>query len=274
MPRPAYNWEAVRRDYETTNLTLAEVAKKHDIPVGSVKPHCASEKWAKHKEQPSQPVEVKKTTVVVEKVVKVQPRVVSMTDSSAAQSDDELTTKQRRFVEEYLVDANATQAAIRSGYSPKSADVNGPRLLGNARVAAAIAAGLAAQKERLEIEADDVVKEWTKIGFADITKFLSFRTEKTQVGTDKEGNPIFGYRQVIEMKSSDQVDGTMIAEVSISPKGVFSFKLHDKMKALEDLARRFKLFDGPKRGASDEQIEKLLAQMEAAANAGIQPKTS
>ena len=45
-----------------------------------------------------------------------------------------LTPKQRSFIAEYVVDKNATQAAIRAGYSEKTADVQGPRLLGNVRV--------------------------------------------------------------------------------------------------------------------------------------------
>jgi phage terminase small subunit len=49
-----------------------------------------------------------------------------------------LTPKQARFVEEYLVDLNAKQAAIRAGYSPKTAEVQGCRLLRNVQVAAAI----------------------------------------------------------------------------------------------------------------------------------------
>lgn len=52
-----------------------------------------------------------------------------------------LTRKQQRFAEEYLVDLNATQAAIRAGYSAKTAEQQGPRLLGNVGVADAIAAG-------------------------------------------------------------------------------------------------------------------------------------
>jgi phage terminase small subunit len=54
--------------------------------------------------------------------------------------DSKLTPKQQRFVQEYLVDFNATQAAIRAGYSPKVADRNGPRLLRNAAISAAVQA--------------------------------------------------------------------------------------------------------------------------------------
>src|SRR6266852_1828810 len=64
-----------------------------------------------------------------------------------------MTPKQTRFVAEYLKDLNATQAYIRAGYSSKGADVSGPRLLGNARVAAAIAAGTARQLDKAELTA-------------------------------------------------------------------------------------------------------------------------
>ena len=49
-----------------------------------------------------------------------------------------LTEKQKRFVAEYLIDLNATQAAIRAKYSPKTADVQGVRLLGNVKVQEAL----------------------------------------------------------------------------------------------------------------------------------------
>ena len=58
-------------------------------------------------------------------------------------SEPQLTARQQRFVEEYLIDLNATQAAIRAGYSARTAEQQGPRLLGNVGVAGAIAAGRA-----------------------------------------------------------------------------------------------------------------------------------
>ena len=68
-----------------------------------------------------------------------------------------MTPKQERFVAEYLVDLNATQAAIRAGYAKKSADVEGSRLLANAKVAAAVAAAQAKRSERTEITQDYVL---------------------------------------------------------------------------------------------------------------------
>jgi phage terminase small subunit len=68
-----------------------------------------------------------------------------------------LTPKQQRFVDEYLVDLNATQAAIRAGYSRKTAHSCGPRMLENADVARAVAEAQAARAERVGITADEVV---------------------------------------------------------------------------------------------------------------------
>ena len=68
-----------------------------------------------------------------------------------------LNDKQQRFVEEYLVDFNATQAAIRAGYSAKTAEQQGCRLLRNVQVAAAVDAGRAALSERAEITQDYVL---------------------------------------------------------------------------------------------------------------------
>lgn len=69
-----------------------------------------------------------------------------------------LTPKQERFVAEYLVDLNATQAAIRAGYSPKGATVTGSKLLANPKVGAAVAAGKAQQLEKADLTATMVLE--------------------------------------------------------------------------------------------------------------------
>jgi phage terminase small subunit len=83
-----------------------------------------------------------------------------------------VTPKQAAFVREYLIDLNATQAAIRAGYSAKTAEQQGPRLLGNAGVSAAIAEAQQARANRLEITADRVLQELARIAFFDPRKLL------------------------------------------------------------------------------------------------------
>lgn len=79
-----------------------------------------------------------------------------------------LTPKQQRFVEEYLVDLNATQAAIRAGYSPKTAEQQGSRLLGNVKVAGAIEVAQALRSERTQVDADWVLTRLAAEAEADI----------------------------------------------------------------------------------------------------------
>ncbi len=69
-----------------------------------------------------------------------------------------MTPKQQRFVEEYLIDLNATQAAIRAGYSARNADKIGPELLGKTRVAEAVKAAQQARTERTAITQDEVIQ--------------------------------------------------------------------------------------------------------------------
>lgn len=70
-----------------------------------------------------------------------------------------LTAMRERFVDEYLVDLNATQAAIRAGYSPKTAYSMGQRLLKDVEVQAAIQEARARREKRTEITQDRVVQE-------------------------------------------------------------------------------------------------------------------
>lgn len=85
------------------------------------------------------------------------------------------TDKQQRFVEEYLVDLNATQAAIRAGYSEKTAAEQGYQLLQNPSVSAAIVAAQAARSARTEITADKVLQHWWAIATADANEISQHR---------------------------------------------------------------------------------------------------
>lgn len=74
-----------------------------------------------------------------------------------------LTPKQAAFVAEYLVDLNATQAAIRAKYSKKTAHVQGPRLLGNVAVRRALDIALAERAARLGVKAEDVLGDVARL---------------------------------------------------------------------------------------------------------------
>ena len=79
-----------------------------------------------------------------------------------------MNARQQRFVTEYLVDLNATQAAIRAGYSPKTAQQQGSRLLTNVVVKQAIAAQHARQLKAVEVRIEDVLRDVMAIAHTDL----------------------------------------------------------------------------------------------------------
>ena len=82
-----------------------------------------------------------------------------------------LTPKQCRFVDEYLIDLNATKAAIRAGYSTNRANAMGHENLTKPDIAAAIEAAMKARSERTEITQDRVLAEYAKLAFLDPRRF-------------------------------------------------------------------------------------------------------
>lgn len=81
---------------------------------------------------------------------------------------NKLTDKQARFVEEYLIDLNATQAAIRAGYSEKTAQEQSSRLLSNVMVKEAVERGKAKTANKLEITRERVLQTIAEIAFEEI----------------------------------------------------------------------------------------------------------
>ena len=96
-----------------------------------------------------------------------------------------LTDKQTRFVQEFLLDLNATQAAIRAGYSPKTAQEQSSRLLSNVMVAEAIRQAQAARSERTQLKAD-----WVLERLRDVVE----RCMQAEPVLDSEGNPTGVYK--------------------------------------------------------------------------------
>lgn len=103
-----------------------------------------------------------------------KPRVSPATGQDAAQIDSSeskpqlgLTAKRQRFVDEFQVDLNATQAAIRAGYSPDTAGQIGHELLKKPEIQLALSEARKAQQERTGITADRVLREIALIAFAD-----------------------------------------------------------------------------------------------------------
>ncbi len=109
-------------------------------------------------------------------------------------SKRKLTARQERFCEEFLLDLNATQAAIRAGYSAKTAHSCGPRLLANAGVAAAIALAKQARAEATKIDSEWVLRQAVALYqrcMQEIKPALHPKTRRQL--KDDEGNKLFTF---------------------------------------------------------------------------------
>lgn len=162
----------------------------------------------------------------------------------AAKGGRSLTPKQQCFVEEYLVDLNATQAAIRAGYSVRTANEQGARLLVNVSVAAAIREAQKKRSERTEITQDMVLQELAKIGFSDIRKVMRWGETMVRMEANDDGIEVeVPYHGIALIDSSEIDDNTAaaIAEVSEGREGL-KIKMHDKKGALVDIGRHLGMF--------------------------------
>ena len=135
-----------------------------------------------------------------------------------------LTEKQQRFVDEYLIDLNATQSAIRAGYSPKTANEQGARLLANVSIQEAISKAMAERSRRTGINQDRIVQELARIAFVKITDVVDSDGEINANASDDDLACIESYK----VEDSDSVNG------SSSKREV---KLASKIKALELLGK-------------------------------------
>lgn len=109
-----------------------------------------------------------------------------------------LTDKQAKFVSEYLVDQNATQAAIRAGYAKSGARTEGARLLANADIAAAVAEALAKVAEKAEWTAADRLKALKRISDAAETN-----DPRVAVSAIAEANKMQGSHAPTKQESGD-----------------------------------------------------------------------
>lgn len=150
----------------------------------------------------------------------------------------DLTPKQRRFVEEYLIDLNGTQAAIRAGYSAKTAGQIAEQNLKKVEIAAEVSSRRAKLSDKLEITAERVVRELSLIGFCNMQDYM-------RIGAD--GDPYLDFSALTrdqaaalsEVTVEDFKDGR--GDDARDVRRV-KFKLSDKRAALVDLGKHLGLF--------------------------------
>ena len=140
-----------------------------------------------------------------------------------------MTDKQKRFVEEYLIDLNATQAAIRAGYSPNRASEQAHQLLQKTTVQKAIAESMAKRSRRTGVTQDRVVRELAKIAFLDMTQVVDDHGRIRDDATPEDRACI----ESIKYKSSSGDQGESVER---------EVKVASKSKALELLGKHLGMY--------------------------------
>ncbi|ENY94284.1 terminase small subunit [Enterocloster clostridioformis] len=141
-----------------------------------------------------------------------------------------LTQKQRLFVDEYLIDLNATQAAIRAGYSPNNADKIGSELLGKTRVSDAIKTAMAERSKRTGINQDRILMELAKIALVNPENVVNF--DEATIREDALPEDLAAVASV-KVKRFPTKDGEGIER---------EIKFYDKTKALDLAGRHLGMF--------------------------------
>lgn len=169
-----------------------------------------------------------------------------------------LTPKQERFVQEYLVDLNATAAAIRAGYSRKTANRIASENLSKPDIQTAIQEAKQARSQRTEITQDMVIQELAKLGFFDIRKLF-----------DKDGKPLDISK--LDDDTAAALVGLDVQDVSDSDGNYVGFikkyKMADKIKALELLGKHLGTWEHQDKQQAAVEDDPITRSLKEAADA-------
>ncbi|HFK1548144.1 TPA: terminase small subunit [Bacillus albus] len=248
--------------YKASNCEkpLVEIAKELNLKSSQIRKWKSQDKWD---EQLKGNVTIAKRSVTHVKNLKTKAKLKKMLE------DEELTEQERLFCLYYVKYFNGTQAALKAGYAKSSAHVTSSKLLRRERVASYIREIKGELVENIFVEAMDVLNEYIKIAFADITNYVTFGQKDVEVMgpfgpvKDEDGNPVMRTINYVDFHEADMVDGSIIAEVKQGKEGV-SIKLADKMKALDKLAMYFDLVPDKFKRKIEEERHRMHMEVQKA----------
>lgn len=188
-----------------------------------------------------------------------------------------LTPKQKAFVQEYLIDLNATQAYIRAGYKVKDenvAAVMASRMLRNDKVQGALNKAMQNREIRTEITQDRVLKELAKVAFSSGADFAQVKTEKRKKQIWNDSTQEYDEKEVeeqfVELFDTDKLPADKKAAISGIKEGKYGIEVSscDKVRALELIGKHLGMFkdkvelsgqvNNPYEGLTTEQLLKLI----------------
>ncbi|MEC5340396.1 terminase small subunit [Enterococcus casseliflavus] len=219
-------WELAYIDYQN-GMKYKDIAAKHDVSINTVK-SWKSRKW---NAPPEKKGATKKEKVAHKK--EVQPVI----------DNDDLTEQQKLFCLYYLECFNATksyQKAYQCDY--RTAHANSYRMMANDGIKSELHRLKAEMQQDVFLDVKDLMLEYIKQAFADITDFTEFGKREVPVMgmfgpvKDEDGRELMKEINYVDFKESTEVDGKLIKEVKVCKDGV-SVKLYDKHKAMSELMK-------------------------------------
>jgi len=173
-----------------------------------------------------------------------------------------LTAKQAKFIDEFMVDLNATQAAIRAGYSPKTAKEIASENLSKPNIAAAIQAKQAELRKKLDISQERVLQEIARCAFLDPADLYDAAGSLLPLSEMSEDTR----RAIAGLESADLLDGQGDERTRVGM--LKKIKLTDKLAALEKLCKHLGLFEKDNQQRSLKLCEMADEELEKIANCG------
>lgn len=238
MPKQNSKAEEARKMYEA-GKKLVEIAQALGVPPGTVRRWKSTYKWNGERSDLKSERSGKKSERSHNKINDKNKAVAEEVEQVVSNAG--LTDKQRLFCIYYVRCFNATKAYQKAyGVSYATAKSAGYRMLTNVRVKEEIMNLKSDRMNRELLTADDIFQKYIDIAFADMNDYLEWREEDVPVITafgllkDEKGNVITRKTNVLHFKDSNDVDGTIVSEVTMGNKP--TVKLADRLKALNWLA--------------------------------------
>jgi phage terminase small subunit len=163
-----------------------------------------------------------------------------------------LNARQRAFVAAYVVSRNATQSAITAGYSVKTAEQQGPRLLGNAEIALAIREGEQMLQVRTHFTQDQVLNELALLAFSNVDHYEVDDDGNVQVKADAPKGAIRAVSSIKRRVTTDP-KGNVTREVEL--------RLWDKPGPLKTAGRHVGLFSDKSHEEIEREVDKRIGQL-------------
>ena len=227
------NWKEIRKEYETSSITMKELANKHDVKPATLRSRKTREDWQRNA-----------TNKVATKRATQRKKVATKKAEKIIGNNNELKGWEIGFCYEYIRTWNATRSYMKVKETTYgTAAVESHKLLKKPNIINAIKDIKKETDSELLIGVEDIKREYFKQAFADINDIVKVQLADHELNDkrgnkviDIEGNAVIGHFNEVYVNSSDQFDGTLIKRISQGKDGI-SVEMYDKQKAMQELLK-------------------------------------